>query len=136
MSLPPPSSPAPVDHSNVRDLLKVTKTLTLVWFFLGVILAIVSLVSIFFAILFFHFAGGAVEGFVYYVLWAGVDLLAYRKIPGWLALLESGRYGQVKEPLLLWGILATVFGILPGLLLLVVYLRIMPWAESPPAPPA
>ena len=138
-SLFSPGTPAPptgsVEHANVLSTLDVGRVLTKVWVLIGGLVALLNLVSIFLSLLTLTFPGGGLGGLIYAIIWIGVDLVILGLIGGWMSELSAGRYTTVKEPILLWGILGLIFGVVPGVILLLVYLRVMPWADSPPLAP-
>ncbi len=96
----------------------------------GLLVGLLSVVTIVLSAIALHFYGGGIGGLVYALVWVVVDILLLDRIGGWLALLSAGRYSALKEPLLLWGILALIFGVVPGILLLLIYARILPWSDS------
>ncbi len=124
-------SPGSVDHANLLSLLGTTRTLTRVWVLLGVLVGVLNLLAILFSILTFRFPGGGIGGLVYAAIWVGVDLLLLDRLNGWSALLAEGHYQALKEPFLLWGILGLLFGVIPGVLLLWLYLKVLPWPDHP-----
>ncbi len=115
--------------------LDVGRVLTKVWVLIGGLVALLNLVAIFLSLLTLTFPGGGLGGLIYAIIWIGVDLVILGLIGGWMSELSLGRYSTVKEPLLLWGFLGLIFGVVPGVILLIVYLRVMPWADSTPMAP-
>ncbi len=133
---PPSGGPAPgsVENANLVSLLGTTRTLTRIWMLVGLVVGLLSIISIVLSIIALHFYGGGVGGLVYAIIWVVVDLMLLDRIGGYHAHLSAGQYQSLKEPLLLWGILALVFGVLPGILLLLIYARVLPWPDYvPPA---
>ena len=130
---PPPSPPGPAGPSIARDLLKVARPLTLVWIILGVVLVLLTLFWALVTLLSLHFPWGSGFDLVYYILWVGIDLVVFQKLEGWLVQWEAGQQSALREAILLWGILALLFGVLPGLLLLAVYAKIAFFPGTPPA---
>ncbi len=130
-SPPPPGAPGSVDHGNLVSFFGATRTITKVWVLIGALVALLSLLSIVLSLLVLHFPGGGIGGLVYAILWIGVDLLMLDRMGGWASQLAEGRYSALKEPLLLWGILSLIFGVVPGVMVLVVYARLLPWADRP-----
>jgi hypothetical protein len=123
-------APGSVDHANVLSFLGATRTLTKVWVLVAGLVGLLDLLEILFSLLTLRFPAGGLEGLVYAVLWLGTDLLILGRMGAWEGLLERGAYQGLKEPLLLWGLLGTLFGVIPGLLLLWLYLRVLPWADA------
>ncbi len=115
--------------------LDVGRVLTKVWVLIGGLVALLNLVAIFLSLLTLTFPGGGLGGLIYAIIWIGVDLVILGFIGGWMSELSAGRYSTVKEPLLLWGFLGLIFGVVPGVILLIVYLRVMPWTDSAPLAP-
>ncbi|MDE1819475.1 MAG: hypothetical protein KGJ23_00315 [Euryarchaeota archaeon] len=132
-STPAPSGPAPAlpRAASLTSFLGTTRTLTWVWVLLAGLVALIDLLEILLTIFALRFPLGGLEGLAYAVIWGVVDLFILARIGGWRSELERGRYAALQEPFLLWGILGTIFGILPGLLLLVAYVRVLPWSDEP-----
>ncbi len=121
---PPPES---VEVGNLRSLLSTTRTLTWIWALIGLLVAILSLLSILVTLVTLRFPGGGIGSLVYAILWIVIDLLLLERMPSWNSQLGTGSYHDLKEPLLLWALLGLIFGVVPGVLLILVYLRILPW---------
>ena len=128
----PAGAPGTVEHSNLVSFLGATRTITKVWVLIGGLVALLNLLAILFAVLTLRFPGGGIGGLIYALLWIGVDLLMLERMGGWTALVAQGKYAALKEPLLLWGILSLIFGVVPGILVLLVYLRVLSWPDRPP----
>ena len=124
---PPPGS---VENANLVSFLGTTRTLTKVWVFVGGLVGLISVLGILFSLLTFRFPGPSVGGLIYAAIWVGVDLLILERAKSWSDHLAAGRYQVLKEPWLFWGILGLIFGVLPGVLLLVAYVRVLPWGDS------
>ncbi len=118
-----------MENANLVSLLGTTRTLTRIWMLVGLVVGLLSIISIVLSIIALHFYGGGVGGLVYAIIWVVVDLMLLDRIGGYHAHLSAGQYQSLKEPLLLWGILALVFGVLPGVLLLLIYARVLPWPD-------
>ena len=132
-SSPPSGGPAPgsVENANLVSLLGTTRTLTRIWVLVGLVVGLLSIVSIVLSVIALHFYGGGIGSLVYAILWVIVDLMLLDRIGGYHAHLSAGQYQALKEPLLLWGILALIFGVVPGVLLLLIYARVLPWPDHP-----
>ena len=127
---PPPQS---VESANLASLLRTSASLTRVWALLGALVALLYLVEIVLALQRLRFAGGGVGGLAYAAIWVAIDVLLLAQLPRWTGDVTMGRYARLKEPLLLWGILALIFGIVPGILVLLAYLKVLPWTDAPAA---
>lgn len=127
------SGPAPgsVDNANLVSFLGTTRSLTRIWVIIGGVVALLNVLAMLIWILALRFPGGFVGGLVYALIWVAVDLLILERLGGWSAHLSSGHYQLLKEPLLLWAILGIIFGVVPGVLLLIVYVRLLPWSDNP-----
>ena len=129
-----------MENANLVSLLGTTRTLTWIWVLVGLVVGLLSIISIVLSVIALHFYGGGIGGLVYAILWVVVDLMLLDRIGGYHAHLSAGQYQTLKEPLLLWGILALIFGVVPGVLLLLIYARILPWPDfvgpgAAPIPP-
>ena len=119
-----------VEQSNLVSFLGTTRTLTLIWVLLGALVALLNLLSIVLSILTLHFPGGGLGGLAYAVIWVLIDLMILPRLGGWTEQVRTARYQSLKEPLLLWGVLGLLFGVVPGILLLLVYVRVLPWSDG------
>ncbi len=125
-----------VERSNLVSFLGTTRTLTLIWVLLGALVALLDLLSIVLSLLALHFPGGGLGGLAYAVIWVLIDLMILSRIGGWTEQVRTARYQSLKEPLLLWGVLGLLFGVVPGILLLLVYVRVLPWSDGSSTPPS
>ena len=139
-----------LDHANALSFLGTCRTLTKVWVLLGALVGLLNVVGIIYSVFTLRFAGSAVGGLLYAAIWIMVDVMILGRIGAWTADVSRGEYQAVKEPLLLWGVLGLLFGVVPGVLLLIAYLRLLPWsnplgtgrvsapppAAGPPIPPS
>lgn len=141
--LPPPVGPSPTatERANLLSFLGAARTLTKIWVLLGLLVGLLNVLAIVFAILALRFPGGGVGGLVYAVLWVGVDLILLDRMADWSRLVTESRFQSMKESLLVWGVLSLIFGVVPGILVLLAYVRVLPWSDPSgpggyPEPPA
>lgn len=110
-------------QGELRNFLKVTNTLSLVWVLVSGVLALIFLVYL--VIDLFHFGfGGDIIAFLYWGISALVSLFIHVESRGWISLAEAGQYQALRDRMLLWAILGLIFGVLLGLLLILIYLRL------------
>jgi hypothetical protein len=127
-------------QSEMEGFLSVTRIVALVWALIGAIIALVGLLNFFFGLFFLHFSGSAVFLFFYGALWMLTSIFIHTRAQSWISLAESGQYSVLRERILLWVVLGILFGVICGVLLLIVYLQ-TDMAESsgsaplPPPPP-
>ena len=121
---PPPQpptfqSPYIGESSKVRsalDLLNITKIFALIIGIIGFLSALWD------GIVFMVWWGGAGAIFwaTYGIITGILNLLLFNRIPQYSAMISSKRYAEIKEDMLLWGILTLIFGVIAGLLLILV----------------
>lgn len=134
MASPGSPPPSPPQREGTTALLRVTHTVTLVWILIGALVGLLALLGIVFALLAVHYPVGEIGTLVYAAVWIMVDMVILGRIGTWSNQIARGETGAVQEPLLLWGILALIFGVVPGILLLIVYVQIQPWAGGQNVP--
>lgn len=133
----PGPAPGSSANANLISHLGATRTVTKIWVVLGGIVVLVTLIGFFYAVFTLRFPGSSLGNLVYALIWIVVDLLVVERIDGWTKDISAGRYQAVKEPLLVWAILALIFGVVPGILLLIAYIRVLYWSDAPsPASPS
>jgi len=110
-----PSSPAIGESSKVRtilDLLRISKILSLV---LGILFLL--------AAVWYGFTG-SIGAAIYLVASGIVNLLLYMKMDEFTGMVNSRRYGELRDNILIWGVLSIIFGVIVGILLIVVHVEL------------
>ena len=107
---------------TIRTMLKAGAILALIFgiilILLGIIyIAVIASVALFLAPIIF---GGALISIIFGV----VDFVVYIKVKEIIGLVESQRYREAKEKTFIWSIVALILGgILPGIFLLIAYIK-------------
>lgn len=108
-------SPAIGESSKVRtilDLLQISKILALV---LGILFLLSAV--------WYGFIGH-IEMTIYLVASGIVNLLLYIKMDEFIGMVKNRRYGELRDNILIWGVLTIIFGVIVGILLIVVYVEL------------
>lgn len=120
---PPPQpatfqSPYIGESGKVRsalDLLNITKILALIMGIVG------FLVALWDGIVFIQYGGSfVVVGVIYWIITGIVNLILFTRIPQYDAMIRARRYGEAKDDMIVWGVLTLIFGVIAGILLLLV----------------
>lgn len=93
---------------------------------LGGLLFLITVVRALIALVLLVFPFGLAFWMIYYALWAFVSLLIFIQVPSWQSLASAGSYTGLQQKILLWAILGLIFGVILGLLLIVIYIRLGP----------
>lgn len=120
---------------EARSYLGLARILSVIWVLLGVLIAVVGLLGILLGLIYLHLSFGGVELVIYGGVTAVVNLFIHQKTPGWEAALGSGTGAPSGEDLLLWSVLGLLFGLVPGIFLLLAYLRLSASTRASPPPP-
>ncbi len=115
--------PYPPEAKSIMDLVRITGIISLIF---GIILLISGIATLLFFV-------GIVP-----LIFGIFDLVIWMKCKEINGLMEQRRYGDARDKTLLWMILGFIFGgLLPGILLLVAFLKFDPLlrATQPPQPP-
>jgi len=116
------SAPPPSDDS-IRSLLSIARSLALLFAGLAALLFLVFLVLTFVEAILGRGAGDIVT-VAYCAASAAVNFLIWRQLPGLQQAVAEGRYGAVREPLLVWAILGILFFVLVGVVLLIAWVKV------------
>ncbi len=127
-------------RSELLNFLHVARILSLVWMLLGGLVALIALLELVVSLVYLTPSPGSLLLFVYAALWGMTDLFIVNREPHWRARAEKGDFVGLHEDLLLWVVLGLIFGVVPGVILLVIYLRLDPkaggdWATGTPSNP-
>lgn len=117
-------TPPPKGNPELKNFLNVSRVITLLWLVIAGIVALVDVVLIIIGLLHLTFPTGDIFGLVYAVIWGLTDLLILGHFGHWNTLAEEGQLTTLQQDLLLWVILGIIFGVIPGLLLALIYLRL------------
>lgn len=112
------------ENPELREFLRVTRIVTLVWLLIAAVVALIEILSFVVSLLHLSFPGGAILGFVYAALWGFTDLMILGRFDDWSTLAQKGDYAELQRSLLLWVVLGVLFGLVPGLLLGIIYVRL------------
>jgi len=118
----PPVAAAPPDDS-VRSLLALARPLALVFAGLAALLFLVFLALSFVEAVLGRGPGDLVA-VAYCAVSAAVNFLIWREVPDLQRLEVEGRYGALREPVLIWAILGLLFFVVAGVVLLLAWVKI------------
>jgi uncharacterized membrane protein YeaQ/YmgE (transglycosylase-associated protein family) len=123
-------------QSDLRNFLHACRTVSIVWALVGAIVALVGILGFFFSLFMLRFSADSLFLFFYGGLWMFTCAFIHIRCQSWIPLAESAQYAVLRERMLVWVVLGLLFGVISGLLLLIVYLHtdLAENAESPTAP--
>ena len=111
-AVPPPAIGESSKVRTILDILHIAKILAL-------IIAILLLV----AAAWYGFTFN-IFGAIYSVAAAVINLLLYMRMDEYASMVNNRRYGELRDNILIWAILAIIFGVIVGILLLIVYIEL------------
>ena len=141
-NLPPPQpySPQIGESSKVRstlDLLNLTKMLALI---IGIVSFLIALWQAIDMIVWMYVY--AAIWAIYWIISGVVNFMVYSKIPTYDSMIRARRYTEAKQDMMTWAIVALIFGVVAGILLLIIIFvnleeleRMHPYAPQYPSPP-
>jgi uncharacterized membrane protein len=110
-------------QTEIRNFLDVNRIVALVWAFIGAIVALVGILGFVLDLFSLHFSGGSLFLFFYGGLWMLTSIFIFTRSHSWISLAESAKYGELRQRLLLWLVMGILFGVVCGILLLIVYFQ-------------
>jgi len=133
---PPPPAPPAADDTPVRSLLRLARSLA---FLATLIAALFFLILLALGIIEVALGGSPASllASIYCLIAAAVNYLAWREIPTLETLAAQGKYGLLKDRLLVWIVLGLLFFVVVGIVLAIAWAKIdLARAPSSPAPAA
>ncbi len=127
-----PPQPAIGESSKVRtvlDLLNISKILALV---VGILLLVAAA---------WYGLTFSIVSAIYSAAAGVINLILYMKMDEFTGMVNGRRYHELRNRILIWAVLGIIFGLIVGILLLVVYIeleeleRSLMYRQGPPAPP-
>ncbi len=122
---------------SILDVLNVAKILALVIGILGFLLAAWSAWPLVYGI------WTGIIGALYWIVSAVINLMVYTKFDEFVGMVKDRRYQEFYDLLLVWMVLTLIFGVIVGILLLIVYIQLgelktslgySQYANAPPPP--
>ncbi len=135
--------PAIGESSKVKsmlEMLNIAKVLALVIGILGFLLAAWAAWPLIYSV------WSSLFGAVYWIVAAVINLMAYMRMDEFIGMVKSRRYQEFYDILVTWMVLTLIFGVIVGILLLIVFIEIndiktssefsqSPPQQTPPPPP-
>jgi len=130
--------PAIGESSKVKsmlELLNIAKVLALVMGILGFLLAAWAAWPLIYGI------WSSLFGAVYWIIAAIINLMAYMRMDEFTGMVKERRYSEFYDILITWMVLTLVFGVIVGVLLLIVFIQVnelktsSEFSSSPQTPP-
>lgn len=112
-------------HWKPGDILRATRTLSLLWAVLGAAVVLAAWLTAAVAAVTLHLnLAVAVAWVVYAGVWTFTALMVHSQVPSWTELVERGQRTEAGTQMTPWMVLGLVFGVLVGALPLFTYLHL------------
>ncbi len=108
---------------SILDLLNIAKILALVIGIIGFVYAGVEGVWL------------NIGGIIYGVAMGILNIMVYMRMDEFVGYVNSRRYKELKDNILIWAILTIIFGVIVGILLIIVYVQLDELIRVPQYPP-
>lgn len=121
---PAGNPPMMMEHPEVGSLkstLNGARIIALIFWILGIIWVLLALGGA--ALAAAAGFGFGVVGLIYPVLFTVINFLTWTKLPEIESLVNSRQYRPARDKLLIWMILGFIAGLIPGIVLLIAYLK-------------
>lgn len=129
---------------HIADQLRLVRTLSLVWVLIGIVPILLAIYYIAFPYDYYYgyygncgyfgsgcalppgYYAGWIALIVYGVAWMLVSGVIYIKAAEWASMVQQRYYQMAHDQMFLWSIVGIIFGIIPGIFLLIVAIRLPP----------
>ncbi len=120
---------------SMLELLNIAKVLALVMGILGFLLAAGAAWPLVYG------AWSSLFGAIYWIIAAIINLMAYMRMDEFVGMVKERRYSEFYDILITWMVLTLVYGLIVGVLLLIVFIEVnelktsSEFSTPPQAPP-
>ncbi len=110
---------------SMLELLNIAKILALVMGILGFLLAAGAAWPLVYG------TWSSLFGAIYWIIAAIINLMAYMRMDEFVGMVKERRYSEFYDILITWMVLTLVFGVIVGVLLLIVFIEVNELKTSP-----